>query len=246
MFGLNLPYSLIIGLQAICLFHCVRKGNQNKWIWIIIFLPLLGCIAYIFSEIFTRRDLNSVQSNFNTIIFPTGRIKDLEKKLTFSETFDNKVELANAHFANRTYDKAIELYESCLSGIFVNNELVISKLIEAYFETGKYEDVIKIAQRIIKSSEFAKSHAHVLYALSLENTGQMEQAENELKSIKGKYSNFEGRLNYGKFLVRAGRPDEAKEIFEEILLEASHMNSGESRNNKPWFKQTREERSKIS
>lgn len=240
----NMPYYLIIGLQGICVYHCIKKGNQNKWIWIIVFVPIIGSIIYIFSEIVTKREIGNVQSNIqsiNTLIFPTGRIKDLEKKLEFANTFDNRVALADAYLSANHLQKAIELYESCIVGVFSDNEYVITKLIIAYFHSERYADVISIAPKITKSIDFNKSHAHILYALSLEKAGNIELAERELKSMTGKFSNFEGRLNYGQFLVRANRKAEAKIIFLEILQEASHMTYGESRNNTKWFRQTREE-----
>jgi len=48
-------YYVTIGLQAFCAVHCIRKGNQQKWIWIIVFLPLLGGLIYIFSEVLPHR-----------------------------------------------------------------------------------------------------------------------------------------------------------------------------------------------
>ncbi len=238
-------YYLVAILQAVCVYHCVRKGNQKNWIWVIIFVPGIGCLIYLFSEVITKRDLNTVQSGISTIINPAGRIKDLERKLEFSNTFDNKVALADAYLANGMLQEAIDLYESCLVGVFDDNQYVVTQLIEAYYQSGRYEDVIKIAQKIMRFSEFSKSHAHILYALSLEQTGKTEQAEKELKAMRGTYSNFEGRFNYGQFLVRAGRSNEAKQLFTEILEEASYMNSAESRNNREWFRKTREELSKI-
>ena len=238
-------YYLVAILQAVCVYHCIRKGNQKNWIWIIIFVPAIGCLIYLFSEVITKRDLNTVQSGISTIINPAGRIKDLERKLEFSNTFDNKVALADAYLANGMQQQAIDLYESCLVGVFDDNQYVVTQLIEAYYQSGRYEDVIKITQKIIRSSEFSKSHAHVLYALSLEQEGKPELAEKELKTMRGTYSNFEGRFNYGQFLVRAGRSNEAKQLFNEILEEASYMNSAESRNSREWFRKTREELSKI-
>jgi hypothetical protein len=243
---LNMPYYLIIGLQGVCVYHCVKKGNQNKWIWIIVCVPVIGSLIYIFSEIITKRDISGIQTNISSVIFPTGRVKDLEKRLEFSNTFENKVALADAYLASGLIEKAIDLYESCLVGVFDDNEYVIKRLIEAYFNLDRHNDVIKIAQKIIRNSEFPKSHAHVLYALSLERSEKTEQAEIELRSMGGKYSNFEGRFHYGQFLTRINRNSEAKDIFSEILEEASHMSSGESRNNREWFKKTREELSKIA
>lgn len=63
MFFLNPNfYYVTIALQAICVLHCMKKGNQNKWIWIIVFLPLIGCLVYFFTEMFTSRDIQKLQS----------------------------------------------------------------------------------------------------------------------------------------------------------------------------------------
>lgn len=44
-------YYVTLALQAICVIHCLRKGNQQKWIYIIVFLPLIGCVdRCLFSE----------------------------------------------------------------------------------------------------------------------------------------------------------------------------------------------------
>jgi hypothetical protein len=238
---LNMPYYLIIGLQGICVFHCVKKGNQGKWIWIIVCVPVIGSLIYIFSEIITKRGIGNVQSNINTIIFPTGRVKDLEKKLEFANTFDNKVALADAYLAASSLQQAIDLYESCLIGVFSDNEYVITKLILSYYQAERYEDAVKIAQKVLRSTDFNKSPAHIVYALCLEKTGKPDLAEKELKAMGGKYSNFEARLNYGQFLIRVNRNAEAKVIFTEMLQEASHMTSRESRGNTQWLRKAREE-----
>jgi hypothetical protein len=242
----NVPYYLIIILQAVCVIHCVRKGNQSKWIWLIVFLPLIGGLVYIFSEMLTKRDLNVVQSNISTVVFPTARLKELERKLEFSNTFDNKVALADGYLAAGMTDKAVALYESSLVGVFSDNYYVLTKLIEAYTEQGRTDDILKVAAIARKSPEFNKSHAHVLYALALERAGRKADAEKEFLTMKGTYSNFEGRFNYAQFLGRDSRNQEAAEIYSEILEEASHMSRGEGRNNREWFRKAKEEKAKLA
>src|SRR5882762_10969040 len=92
-------YYITIGLQAICAIHCVRKGNQNKWLWLIIFLPVVGSLIYIFTEIFTGNDMANVQSGMGAVFNPSGKIKKLEDNLRFADTFANKVALADAYLA---------------------------------------------------------------------------------------------------------------------------------------------------
>ncbi|MEJ0101027.1 MAG: hypothetical protein WDO19_00080 [Bacteroidota bacterium] len=65
-------YFFTIVLQAVCVIHCIRKGKQNNWIWIIVFLPVVGCLAYIFTEIFTGREIQHVQSGVGNVFNPGG------------------------------------------------------------------------------------------------------------------------------------------------------------------------------
>ena len=245
MYFLSNYYYLVIGLQAICVFHSIKKGNQQKWIWLIVFLPVIGSIAYIFSEMLTKRDISGVQSNIGSIINPGGRIKDLERRLEFANTFENKVALADAYLAAGMTDEAIALYDSCLTGLFSDNEYVIMRLIDAYYVKERFEDIVKIAARILRSVDFAKSHAHVLYALSLERLGQVDMAEKEFQSMNGSFSNFEARFNYGQFLIRSERINEAIDLYNEIVQEGQHMTSGEKRNHRVWFGKAKDELSKL-
>ena len=234
-------YYIILGLQAICVIHCLRRNNQQKWIWIIVFLPLIGCIAYIFTEIFTRREIDQVTTGVNSVFNPSGKIRKLESRLQFADTFENKIALADAYLAAGATEKAIALYESSLTGYFTENEYVSAQLIAAYAIMKRYEEIIPIAKRIYKLPQFARSRAHMLYAVALEHTGNKEQAEKEFKMMSSKFAYFEARYNYGLFLYRDNRIDEARSVFTEMLNEKDHLTGFEKRNNFKWFNEAREE-----
>ena len=238
-------YYLILILQAVCVYHCIKKGNQQSWIWLIVFLPAIGCVIYLFTEIITKQDVTAVQSNLDKVIRPTGRIKDLKKALEFSDSFENKVALADAYLNAGMVDEAVVLYKEALTGIFANNPHVLMQLICGYYELNRYDEAVKCAQKVINTADFAKSHARIVYALCLEKTGNLAQAETELSSFKGRYSNYEGRFTYGQFLMRLDRKEEAIALFNEILDEAGRMTYKESKNCKEWFKRTRDELGKM-
>ncbi|EHQ25422.1 PLDc N-terminal domain-containing protein [Mucilaginibacter paludis] len=234
-------YYISIGLQVICAIHCIQRGNQNKWIWLIVFLPVVGSIAYIYTEMLSGRNMRGPKLDVGAIINPGGKIKKLEENLRFTDTFANKIKLADAYLAAGYTGQAIELYESSLTGTFADNEHAISQLMLAYFNKQRYEDVITSARKISRSQKFPKSKAHMFYALSLENVGQPEAAETEFKAMKGRYSCFEQRYQYGKFLLRVGRDDDARRIFTDILDELPHLSSMERKSNRAWFNNTKEE-----
>jgi hypothetical protein len=238
-------YYITLGLQAICVIHCIYKRKQYTWLLLIIFIPLLGCLVYIFSEIFTGREIQNLQSGITTILNPSGSIKKLEENLRFSDTFNNKVMLADALLAAGQTDRAIELYESALTGTFTENEYVLTQLITAYFQVKRFAEIIPIAKKLYRLPQFPRSRAHILYAMALENTGNSEQAEKEFMTMKARFSDFEARYQYGQFLIRAGREEEARQIFTSMLDEASYLSPRERRSNRTWLMKTKEELKKT-
>jgi hypothetical protein len=239
-------YYISIGLQIICVLHCLRSGTQQRWIWLIVFVPLIGSIAYFFTEILPRRNMGDWQAGLGSLFFsPAARIRRLEENLHFADTFNNRVLLANAYMMEGRTEEAIELYSSSLTGAFTENEYVIGRLISAYFKTGRYPELILLAKKIYRSPQFARSEAHLLYARALDITGDREGAENEFRKMKGRFADFEARYQYGLFLQRAGRDSEAQGILEDIVKEASHLSSRERRSNYVWIQKSKEELKKA-
>lgn len=234
-------YYLILILQVIGVVHCIRKGNSYYWIWLIVFLPAIGSFIYLFTEIITKREVRAVKENLDTVIRPSGRVRDLEKQLDFSDTFENRIALADAYLENERYDEAIQLYTADRTGLFETDPHLNLQLIRAFFAIEKYDDVIQSAQLILRHPDFQKAHAHVLYALALEKTGKLAEAEAELASFGGKYSNFEGRLNYGRFLKRNGRADDAKAVLEDIVASADKMTNREAAPFRNWIRMAHDE-----
>jgi hypothetical protein len=234
-------YYISLALQAICVIHCMRSGNQQKWIWLIVFLPYIGCIVYFFSEILPARNLGNWPSDIGSLLNPAGRIKRLENNLRFTDTFNNRVLLADAYLAAGLTDEAIELYTSSLTGAFTENEHVIKQLIAAYAAQRRYAELIPLAEKIRQFPSFARSGTQIQYARALEYTGDSEGAEREFKKMKARFSAFEARYQYGMFLVRASRDEEARQVFADIAAEAPHLSSREKRYNRAWIIKAKEE-----
>jgi hypothetical protein len=235
-------YFISIALQAICVIHCLRRHNEQRWIYLIIFLPMIGCLAYFFTEVVDLRRLRTPQpGSFSGLINPAGRIRKMENTLRFADTFNNRVMLADAYlFVGRT-DEAIGLYTESLTGAFTENEHVIKQLIAAYFQKGMYAEVIAMAKKLYGRPQFARSKEHVLYARALENTGDLEGAEREYVKMKGRFADFEARYQYGLFLRAVGREKEARLVFGDIADEAPHLSSRERRSNRSWIGKAKEE-----
>jgi hypothetical protein len=219
---------------------------QNKWIWIIVFLPVIGSLAYIFSEMLTGRQIDNVRSGVGSVFNPGGSIRKLEDQLRFSDTFHNRVALADGYLAVGQTNDAIALYEQSLTGVFTENEHVLKQLIVAYYNVGRYADIIPLAKKICNSPQFAKSRVHILYAMALEQTGNSQLAEKEFKTMNGRFAYFEARYQYALFMLRADRYEEAKKLLETIVYEGGHLSSRERRANQAWINKAKDEMGKLN
>ena len=215
-------YYFIVALQVFCIYHLYKNRNEYYWVFLILFLPLLGSIVYLFLKVFNKQDVESIQKEVTTIINPGKKISDLEKQLQFSDTFQNRVNLADALFNIKDYQNAIQHYKEALSLSF-QDYYVITQLITSFFEIEDYKNVIFYVDRIKDKREFQKSKTQFLYGLALEKQNQVDEAEIELRKIDQRYSFYEERLILAKFLISRNKQVDAKEILMEIHTESEYM-----------------------
>jgi hypothetical protein len=190
---------------------------------VIFFLPLIGCIIYLLTQVINKQDVTNITEEITTIINPTKKIKDLKKELEFSDTFQTKINLANAYLQNKEYTSAILYYEKALEGNFKNDPHTLNKLIHCYFETANFDKVIAYANKIDLNKEFKESIYY--YGLALEKKEMLDEAEIQLKKMDKRYSNYPERLEFSKFLIRRNKKVDAKEILIEISSEITAMTS---------------------
>jgi hypothetical protein len=216
-----LIYYLTIALQVFCIYHAYKNSSNYYWYFIIFFIPLLGCIVYLFTHVFNKKDVAIITDEITTIINPTKKIKELEKELEFSNTFQNKINLADAHLLNKDYKNAILLYEKALESNFKDDPYTLNKLIKCYFETANFDKVIAIAHKINLDKDFKESI--YFYGLALEQKEKFDEAEIQLRKIDNRYSNYTERLELSNFLIRRNKKEDAKEILTEIISEIQSM-----------------------
>ena len=238
-------YPVVLVLQGFCVLHCIRRGTQNRWVWIIVFLPLVGSLAYIYTEVIQRSGASNIGGRISAVVNPGGLIKKREQNFKFSDTYANRVALADAYLEAKMYDKAIELYESVISGIFDNTEDTFKKLIEAYYKSGRPEDVVRVAARLKNTLNFTKSPGNFYYARALEQTGHPAEAEAEYKKMNHRFSNYQQRYYYGMFLLDQNRRAEAIPVFEAILNEAEHLSGRERSDSAEWIGKAKQEYKRL-
>ncbi|WP_367183782.1 hypothetical protein [Fluviicola sp.] len=216
----------------------MRKGHSNQWLWLIIFLPFIGSLIYIFTVVFTKDKFSSVASNVNTVIRPHGNLKQLERNLKFSDTFKNRMLLADCYQALGRDEEALALYEQNRQGLFANSPELITAMMCSNYALNNHEKVIELAGLVNNHSDFNRSFAHLSYAKSLEQLGKNKEAETEYKKFDRRYSDFEGKYAYANFLENQNRIEEATQLLNTAIDESKNMTYKEKRNHIFWIRQS--------
>ncbi len=216
-------YYLILALNGFCIYHSIKNKNNYYWIYLILFIPVIGAIIYLVTQVFNKNDANKIQEELTAILVPSKKVKDLEKQLQFSETYKNRVNLADAYFEMEDFNNAIKHYEVALKDGSQKSEHILKQLIKCSHGTGNHEKVIDYSEKIKEHPTFKGSKAQFIYGLSLNEKGKKIEAEKELREIDQRYSNYEERLMLAKFLLENNKEEDAKAILDEIQSESQHM-----------------------
>ena len=228
-------YYIIIALQIYCAYHAYTTKNNMYWYFVIFFAPGLGSLIYLITQVFTKRDVAVVQKEVVSIINPTKKVKDLEKKVAFADTFQNRLDLADAYLEIKDFENAIRYYNEALKGHHGSDFYGNTKLLEAYYNTNDYNKVIATAILIENHPDFEKSKSQLYYGLAIAETGDTNKAAQVLNKINKRYSNYPERLLLATFLKDHGKIEEATELVEELLNEGANLTKPNQRKYRTTF-----------
>lgn len=216
-------YYLVIALQLYCFYHVYKTGRPFYWYLLIFFLPLIGCVIYLITQVLNKRDAQSIQSNVTDIINPTRKIKGLQNRLEFSDSFENRINLADAYFESGDFQNAISQYEITLQDKVQNDLYARQQLIACFIQVQDYDAVIKHSEYLLDNPEFYGTLSEFYYGFALYKEGRIDEAEEYLASIDKPYSNYEARLELAKFYLETDQESKGKELLLEISAEADYM-----------------------
>ena len=218
-------FPIVLALQAFCIWHAYKNRSEQMWYWLIFFLPLIGCLLYLYHHFYSRKNVEVVSEGIKEAVIKNYKIEKLEKELNFSDSVLNRTNLADEYMNIGQYQKAIELYNSCLETFDKDNPHTIKKLVECCYYAKDYEESVKWGNEVKNDSEFYKSEAGIFYAWSHFHLGKTELAEENFKKMDKSYSNYSQRVEYSKFLNQTDQKAEAKEKLRKLKDEWIQMTS---------------------
>ena len=209
-------------VQASLAVHAYRTGRE-RWMYLIILVPIVGSAIYVLTEVLPEIRYNSTgrraASRIAGMIAPSDNMTKLRERLALLDSVENRQLLARECVNAGEYQEAIDLYASCLKGIYKDDPRLMLELANANYLYERYPDAKDIFVRLREvHPDFRHAEGHLLFARTLDNMGEDWNALSEYKEVANYYAGEEATCRYALLLKKMGRRQEANEIFNKIIL----------------------------
>lgn len=242
-----MPYfGLTLAMEVLLIIHVIKTGRSYFWIYIVLFVPIAGAVAYILVE--ALPDLvqtptgKRVAKDLGTAVNPDKHLRQLTKEAVRTDTVENRFRLAKECLERGRPEEARDLLEGCLTGIHAEDPAILLALAKARFGLRDFAGTVEALDRLRAADpNFQSTEGHLLYARSLEGLGETDRAVFEFEALAGYFPGEEARCRYGLLLEQAGRRDEAREVFADIVRAVDLGDKAYYRAQKKWYQTAKQQ-----
>jgi hypothetical protein len=231
---------LIWLVQLALIIHVLKTGRSRYWILMLLFMPLIGGLAYFVIEIIPefsgsisgQRAVRNVKQTLN----PGADLRQHEAAWTQSPNVDNSRRYAEALLDSGKTDEAEDIINQALKGLFATEPTLLLLKARLQFEKDRTEETVKTLELLQEHNpDFRSAEGHLLYARALEAEGQIENAIKEYSAASGYFPGVEARYRLALCLETVGKTTASKAEFESILNDAKLAPPHFRKSQKTWL-----------
>lgn len=222
--------------------HALRRGHPLFWVFLIVFVPVIGCILYVIMVLLpeasgSRLARGGVRA-IRQAIDPEKDLRACQDALNMTDTIGNRVALAEEYARHGRLQEAIKLYRDSLTGIYQTDPALLLGLATVSTEANEFGLEKDSLEQLLKAHPDADGpRAQLLLARALDGLGDPSSALNTYAGLLNTAPSAEAKCRYAMLLQRMGREAEAKPIFEEIIRDAKAGNRHSQEINREWIHQ---------
>ena len=235
------PFSIVIWLiQLILIIHVLKTGRSRYWIMILLFMPLIGGLAYLVIELIPelsgsisgQRAVRRVKQTLN----PGADLRQHEAAWTQSPNVDNGRRYAEALLDSGKTDEAEDIINQALKGLFATEPTLLLLKARLQFEQGRMGEVVKTLESLQQHNpDFRSAEGHLLYARALEAEGQLDSAIREYSAVSGYFPGVEARYRLALCFEVAGKSPASRAELESIINDAKLAPPHFRKSQKTWL-----------
>lgn len=234
-----IPYAL----QLLCVVHAIKNNKNTSWIWIVLFVPYVGGLAYILVEIvpgFTGAGgMDTVRSTLIDFINPNQKFETVKQKASYSPSYKNLIDYADMLLERKDYGEALRIYESQNEGIFRGERELVYRIALANYYCGDYPKALELVRGLFQEDEklLKSSRESLLYLQILEKTEDPERVKEEYRAVNERIRNNTIEIPYLTYLLELGDSAEAQRVIDRIRDDEKSMKIHNVRYDRRFYKE---------
>jgi len=230
----------------VLIIHVLKTGRSRYWILMLLFMPLIGGIAYLVIEILPefsssmtgQRAVRNVKKTLN----PGADLRHHEAAWEQSPNVDNSRRLAEALLDSGKTDEAEEIVNGALKGLFATEPTLLLIKARIQFEHDRPAEAVESLERLQDNNpDFRNAEGHLLYARALEANGQSDQAVREYSAVSGYFPGVEARYRLALCLKATGNTQASEDELTSIINDAKLAPPHFRKSQKTWLEAVRRE-----
>ncbi len=217
--------ALPILLNVLLIVHVIRTGRNTFWIFVIVFVPVAGPIAYfileVLPELMQSRTLQSTRRSVKLALDPEGQLRRLQDEAQVTQNVASNQRLAEELLRHNRFEEAAAVYRKILTGLYAHDPDLMLGLARAQFggaDMSAARATLDEAMRL--NPDYRSPQAHLLHARALEAEGNAEKALQEYQALTTSYPGAEAAVRYANLLKAQGRVEESRTVAKDLLEQA--------------------------
>lgn len=228
-----------VALQVLCIVHVIRRREDYWWIFLILFVPLVGSLVYVAAVVWPewrqRARYRRGAAGFNVPGQARRRVRQLERQLALSDTVQHRAELAAAYSAAGQHTLARQCYEGCLQGLYADDAHLLFGLATACFGDGLFERCLDGLARVNRQDIPEQLNAlDLLRAKALLALGRDREGMAALSALAPKSASLEPWWRLAEAQDRAGDRAAAEQSCRRLLEESARLGPASRKRDKAW------------
>ena len=142
--------SIIIQLALVV--HAIKTGRNTIWIFIIIFAPVVGTLAYVIVELLPEligsRSGRNAKAKLSQAINPGKGLREAEERYALAGTVKNAMLLAEQFLQHERCADARMMYTRCLTGIYADDPHLLLGLATAHYGLQEYDEALRCLDQL--------------------------------------------------------------------------------------------------
>ena len=229
--------------------HCIKTGRNTIWVYVLVVMisfPFIGSLVYFGVEILpellrSRTSRRAVRGLRNTID-PEGDLRKFENEAKVTGNVASRQRYADELVKLGRAKEALPIYQTCLTGVFLDDPKLLLGYAWALFEAGDAAAARKTLDDLIeKNPDFKSADGHLLYARALEAEGDLSKALSEYATLSEYFPGAEAGVRYARLLNKSDQAPLAQQTLKALLDRAKYAPAHYRKAQREWLDEAHRE-----